>query len=131
MNDKLPPVETSWKRKFGHAFRGQKLGFRGESSFFVHFFATAMVVVTAATLGADRIDWCLLVLCITLVLTAEMLNSAIERLAKAVDQNYNAFIRDTLDIASGAVLTVAYGTAVVGVIILGRLILLSLGRPAW
>lgn len=131
MSHKPPKDETTWKRKFGHAFRGQKLGFRGESSFFVHFFATAMVVVTAATLGADRIDWCLLVLCITLVLTAEMFNSAIERLAKAVDQNYNPHIRDALDIAGGAVLTVACGTAILGVIILGRLILLSLGRPTW
>lgn len=125
------PTDTSWRRKFRDAFRGQKRGFRGESSFFVHFFAAAAVVVAAAALGADRVEWCLLLVCITGVLTAEMLNSAIERLAKAIDENYDPRLRDALDIAAGAVLTAAVGAAVVGVVILGRLILRSFGLPAW
>jgi diacylglycerol kinase len=131
MNDEHPFGDRTWRRKFRDAFRGQKLGFRGESSFFAHFFAAALVVVTAATLGADRTEWCLLVLCITVVLTAETFNSAVERLAKAVDGNYNPHLRDALDICSGAVLTTALGTAVVGVVILGRLILLNLDLPTW
>lgn len=131
MTDDLPTCDPSWRRKFRDAFRGQKRGFRGESSFFVHFFAAAMVIVTAVALGADRTEWCLLLLCITLVLTAEMFNSAIERLAKAIDQNYNTHLRDALDIGAGAVLTAAVGAAILGVVILGRLILISLGLPAW
>jgi len=131
MVDELPTSDPSWRRKFRDAFRGQKRGFRGESSFFVHFFAAAMVIVTAVALGADRTEWCLLLLCITLVLTAEMFNSAIERVAKAVDQNYNAHLRDALDIAAGGVLTAAVGAAIVGVVILGRLVCISLGLPTW
>lgn len=127
MSERRTHDENSWRRKFHHAFRGQKLGVRGESSFFVHFFAAAMVGVAAATLGADRHEWCLLLLCIAVVLTAEMFNSSIERLAKAIDLNYNAYLRDALDIAAGAVLTTALGAAAVGVIVLGRLILLHLG----
>lgn len=131
MADDMPTSDPTWRRKFRDAFRGQKRGFRGESGFFVHFFAAAMVVVTAVALGADRTEWCLLLLCITFVLTAEMFNSAIERMARAVDQNYNVHLRDALDIAAGAVLTAAIGAAILGVVILGRLILLSLGMPSW
>src|SRR5262249_37078383 len=36
-----------WRRKFGDAYRGLKLGIRGHSSFFVHFFFTALVVAAA------------------------------------------------------------------------------------
>src|SRR5262245_29121413 len=107
MSDDKRRADGSWRRKFGDAFRGQKRGFRGESSFFVHFFVAALVIVAAVALGADRVEWCLLLLCITLVLTAEMFNSAVERLARAVDKNYNAHLRDALDIAAGAVLTAA------------------------
>lgn len=127
MSDRRAHDENAWRRKFHHAFRGQKVGFRGESSFFAHFFATALVVVAAATLGADRYEWCLLLLCIAVVLAAEMFNSSIERLAKAIDVNYNAHLRDALDIAAGAVLTTALGAALIGTILFGRLILSHLG----
>jgi len=126
-DDEPRPNNASWRRKFRDAFRGQKRGVRGESSFFVHFFVTALVVVAAVALGADRVEWCLLVGCVAAVLTAEMFNSAIERLAKAVDENYNPHLRDALDIAAGGVLTAALGAATVGLVIFGRLILLSLG----
>jgi diacylglycerol kinase len=131
MNQEFSSPEPSWGRRFRDAFRGQKRSFRGESGYFVHFFVAALVVVAATALGADRVEWCLLLLCITLVLVTEMLNSAIERMAKAVDVNYNVHLRDALDIAAGAVLSAAFGAAAVGIVILGRLILLSLGLPAW
>lgn len=120
--------DHSWRRKFHYAIRGCKLGFRGEGDFFLHYFATALVIAAAAMLEANHVEWCLLIGCITIVLTAEMFNSAIERLAKAVDENYNEHIRDALDIAAGGVLTAALGSAVLGTIILGRLALVMLGR---
>ena len=123
MNEHLPSRDGSWGRKFRNAFRGQKLGFRGESSFFAHFFAAALVVTAAATLEANRIEWCLLILCITIVLAAETFNSAIERLGKAITKDYDANVRDALDMSSGAVLTTAMGAAAIGFIVLGRLIL--------
>ncbi len=43
-----------------------------------------------------------------------MFNSALERLARAVNQKYDPNIRDALDIGSGAVLTAAIGAATVG-----------------
>jgi diacylglycerol kinase len=123
MSEQRPGNDGSWRSKFRCAFRGQKLGFRGESSFFVHFFVAAVVVTAAATLEANRLEWSLLLLCIAIVLAAETFNSAIEQLAKAVTKSYNPNIRDALDMSSGAVLTTAFGAAAVGTIILGRMVL--------
>jgi diacylglycerol kinase len=115
-------TKNSWVRKFRCAFRGAKLGVRGQSSFFVHFFVAAAVVAAALALGATLAEWCILVACISAVLTAEMINSAIERLARAVDQQPNPHVRDALDIGSGAVLVASLGAAVIGaVIFLNRL----------
>lgn len=113
-------VDGPWRRKFGHALRGWKRGVRGQSSFFVHFFMAAAVGATAWALEVSADEWRLLVLCVAGVLAAEMFNSAIERLARAVDSRYRDELRDALDIASGAVLIAAVGAAVVGLLIFGQ-----------
>ena len=92
---------------------------RGQRSFYVHFFMAAAVIAVAANVGATTIEWCLLALCITLVLTAEMFNSALEHLAKAVDREQNRELGMALDIGSAAVLVASLGAAVIGVMILG------------
>ncbi|HEY4312625.1 MAG TPA: diacylglycerol kinase [Pirellulales bacterium] len=121
---KREPAAGSWIRKFRCAFRGVKLGVRGESSFFVHFFMAAAVLAAALALQATLVEWCLLLLCVAAVLTAEMINSALERLALAIDQRPNPHIRDALDIGSGAVLVASIGAAIVGIVIfLNRLVI--------
>src|SRR5207249_3685212 len=60
-----------WRDKFGDAFRGLKLGIRGHSSFFMHFFFAALVVAAAVILRCDLVQWCILLICIGMVLTAE------------------------------------------------------------
>ena len=78
------PSDRFWTRKFRDAFRGVKEGVQGQSSFFVHFFVTVLVIAAGVVLGVSRKEWCLLALCITVVLTAEMFNSALESMAKAI-----------------------------------------------
>ncbi len=107
-----------WGERFRDAFRGVKEGVRGQATFFAHFFATAVVIAAAVALQIDRPEqWCALVLCITIVLTAEMFNSALESLAKAVTDQVDPYVRTALDIGSAAVLVAAVGASVVGAII--------------
>src|ERR1700687_4092470 len=75
-----PRKRRSWAEKFRAAFRGIKFGVRGHSSFCVHFFFTALVLLSAFVLDCDRFEWCLLIGCIGLVLTAELFNSTVETL---------------------------------------------------
>ncbi|MGA2259738.1 MAG: diacylglycerol kinase, partial [Thermoguttaceae bacterium] len=86
----------------------------------VHFSVTAAVLVVAAALRMDAVRWCVLLLCIAGVLAAEMFNSALESMARAITAEGNPHIRDTLDIASGAVLTAAFGSIAVGFVLFGH-----------
>ena len=113
--------------KFGLAWRGLRRGVRSESNFFVHLFVAALVVATGGVLRCTMVEWCLLVLCIALVLAVEMMNTALEHLAKAVSEKRNPFIADALDMASASVLLASLGAAVVGSIILGYRLKLLLG----
>ena len=113
------PRPGSWPEKFRRAVRGLAWGLRTERNFYVHLTAATAVVGAAIVLGASRLEWCALVLCISVVLGAELFNTAIERLARAVTRDHNEQVRDALDTSSGAVLLVAIGAAVVGLLVLG------------
>jgi len=114
MRERFRPPQRTWYQKFRCAFRGLRLGVRGQTSFLVHFVMAGAVLVAAALLQLDRTQWCVLVLCITVVLMAEMFNSALEQLARAVDRSENRYLGSALDIGSAAVLMAAMGATVVG-----------------
>lgn len=115
-----------WRDKFREAFRGIKLGVRGHSSFSVHFFAAALVLAAALALQCDPTQWCLLIGCIGLVLTAELFNSAVETLYHGLDPAARPRVTGCLDVAAGAVLVASVTAAAVGCLVLGeRLVTLS------
>jgi diacylglycerol kinase len=113
----------SWAAKFAVAFRGLKLGVRGHSSFSVHFFFAALVLVAATVLQCDLAEWCLLIACIGGVLTAELFNSAIETLFRALDPETRERAWPALDISAGAVLLASLTASAIGLVIfLSRLV---------
>ena len=109
-----------WRRKFACALRGLQVAVAGQSSFSIHLPAAVAVVALAWWLQVTATGWSVLIVCIAVVLTAELFNSAIEHLARAITREENPEIRDALDVASSAVLVAAIGAAVVGLLVLGR-----------
>ncbi len=106
-----------WSAKFIRAVRGIYWGVQGQSSFLVHTVAAAGVTAAGWYLGIPAAKWLVVILAISVVLTAELFNSALEHLARAFDVGHHPSIGKALDIASGAVLIAAIGAAIVGVIV--------------
>lgn len=105
---------AAWIAKFRCAFRGWRLGSYSQTSFGVHYLAALAVIGLALLLECEIWEWCALLLCISVVMMAELMNSALESLARSISPDFNSHIRDALDIASGAVLVVSIGSAVIG-----------------
>ena len=103
--------------KFGWALRGVGWAVRSQSNFVIHLAAAVAVVVLGILLRVTLVEWCVLVICIAVVLAAETFNTAIEHLARAITHEHNEEIRNALDTAGGAVLLVATGATIVGGII--------------
>lgn len=122
-----PKTRRTWRHKFGEAFRGVKLGIRGQSSFYVHFFFAALAVLTGFLLECGWAEWCLVALAIGLVLTAELFNSALETLFHGLDSDTKNRLVGVLDIAAGAVLVASTTAVIVGGIVFGRKLLLFAG----
>jgi undecaprenol kinase len=76
------------------------------------------VVAVAAMVRVTAVEWCLLGAAIGGVLVAELFNTAIESLSRAIDAGNHPRIRDALDIASAAVLVASLTAATIGTIVL-------------
>ncbi len=111
------PLPRTWRQKFRDAFRGIGCGMRGQTSFRVHIFMAATVILVAGLLQCSLLEWSVLLLCIAGVLTAEMVNSALEHMAKAISKDHDPQIGEALDTGSAAVLLASIGAAVIGAII--------------
>lgn len=111
-----PALLKAWACRFGYALRGVRIALVSESNFWVYGLFLAATVGAGAWLEISAERWCLVVLSSATVIVAEMFNTAIEHLAKAVTRERRPEIRDALDVASGAVLLASIGAATVGVI---------------
>lgn len=116
-DDYRRPVRT-WVQMFRDAVRGVKVAVRGEVNFFVHFFIAVAAGAAGAIVELSDDRWCLYILCVTVVLVAELFNTSIEHLARAVTREKHPEIRDALDIASGGVLIASIGAACAGTLII-------------
>ena len=124
MSDERPNgAGRSWPDKFRDAFGGIRQGMRGQSSFTVHIIMAAAVVILATLLKAAVLQWCILLICITIVLVAEMFNTALEHLAKAVTDRQDENVGRALEIAGGAVLVASIGVSIVGAVVFIGLLL--------
>ena len=113
--------------RLGYAFRGVLAAFRFDQSFVEHLVCTGLVITAAIVLRVNLLEACMLALCIAAVVAAEMFNTAIEQLAKAVHPEQSPLIGTSLDIAAGGVLITSLGAALVGSVVFGYRLGIMLG----
>lgn len=113
----MSTTSRKWITKFQDAFRGVRLAVCSGSSFVAHLIMAAAVIVAGVLCRVSITEWCLLAICIALVLAAEAFNSALESLAKSVTSDHDHHVGRALDMAAGAVLILSIGAAVVGLVI--------------
>ena len=107
-----------WVKSANFAIEGILHGARTQRHLRYHFFSAAIVLFTSYILGVTKSEFILISLAVILVLSAEMMNSAIEVVVDLLSPEYSEKARIAKDIAAGAVLITAFGAAVLGYIVL-------------
>lgn len=107
-----------WIKSANFAIEGILHGAKTQRHLRYHFISAAAVLFTSYLLGVSRIEFIVISLAVILVLSAEMLNSAVEAIVDLISPEYSEKARIAKDIAAGAVLIAAFGAAVLGYIIL-------------
>ena len=107
-----------WLKSTNFAIEGILHGAKTQRHLRYHFFSAAFVLFLSYLLGVTRMEFVIISLAVMLVITAEMLNSAVEVVVDILSPEYSEKARVAKDIAAGAVLISAFGAAVLGYIIL-------------
>lgn len=106
-------------RSFKFAFAGIWTMLKSQHNAWVHAFATIAVIAGGAFFRLLPSEWCWLVLAIMAVWSAEALNTAFEFLADVASPEFHPLVKNSKDVAAGAVLISAIGSVIIGILIFG------------
>lgn len=104
-------------KSFTYAFQGWKVLIGEEHNARIHLGAAIMAIIAGAILKISSLEWIIIVLAIALVFAAEAFNSAIEYLCNFVSPQYHELIKKIKDLSALAVLFIAAGALISGLII--------------
>jgi diacylglycerol kinase (ATP) len=104
-------------RSFYYAIRGVMRIIRCQHNAWIHAAATLVVLGAGLFFHVSSADWCWIILAISILWTAEALNTAFEFLADAASPEFHPLVRDAKDVAAGAVLITAVAAVIIGAIV--------------
>lgn len=114
---------SPWRQRLVDVERGVTLGVRRDSTFFVHFFSGSIVIAAALVLGLPLLHWILLVMALTIVLTAEMFQQVLKTILESLGHHFPESARRAERIGTAGVFVAILGTVVtIGLIFAQRLV---------
>ena len=106
-------------QSFRYAFRGVRLMLRSQHNAWIHAVASCCVLIVGGLCVLSGAEWCWIILAIMAVWTAEALNTALEFLADVASPDFHPLVEKAKDVAAGGVLISAFGSALIGIVVLG------------
>ena len=114
MNGRRAP---SIHESFNFAFEGIIHVLRTQRNMRIHFAIAAVVLIAAVWTGVDRVELIALLLAISFVLIAEMINSALEAGIDVATTSFDPLAKLAKDIAAGAVLIATVNAVAIGYLV--------------
>lgn len=107
-------------RSFGYAIEGFRTAVATERNIKVQLLVGVLAIVAGVVLKIDALSWVLVLLCIGLVLFAELVNTSIEAIVDLATQDLHPLAKRAKDIAAASVFALSITAAVVGIIVFAR-----------
>ena len=104
-------------KSFRYAFAGIAVLIKTQHNARIHLIATTLVIGGGLFFQINYIEWCLIILAIMAVWISEALNTAIEFLCDIASPTAHPLIKQSKDLAAGAVLISAAGAMIIGLIV--------------
>lgn len=112
----------SFRRSFLFAIQGFRTAIRSERNIKVMLAAGACAIVAGLIVHLDALSWAIVLLCCGVVISAELVNTAIETTIDLVSPEFHPLAGRAKDIAAAAVWVLATIVAIVGIIVFARAI---------
>jgi diacylglycerol kinase len=110
-------------QSFVYAIRGIGTGLAEQRNLKVQVVIALIVIGAGFYFQITSIEWCIILLCIGLVIGLELMNSAIESLVDLVTMERKPLAGKIKDIAAGAVLFASVIAVIIGVVIFRKYIM--------
>ncbi len=101
-------------RSFKYAFEGIHYVFRNDQNLLAHFVVGLLVINASVALRVTPFEMGILGLTIMMVISAEMVNSAIEKMVDLITKEHRQEAKIAKDVSAGMVLLTAIAAAVIG-----------------
>lgn len=102
---------------FKYAFSGLKYGIINTKNLHIDFIFILLVIICGFVFQICLIEWCILLLCMALVTSLELMNTAIEEAVNLASPGIHPLAKVSKDVAAGSVLLSAIFSAIIGLII--------------
>ena len=113
---------SSFAQSVSYALNGLRLAFK-DNHMKVHVFMALLVIGAGLFFGITQTEWLICSIVIGLVISLEIINTAIEHFVDLVEPNYNPKAGAIKDLAAGAVLVAALLAVICGIVIFWKYIL--------
>ncbi len=104
-------------KSFVYAFEGVMYFIKHEAQALIHLIAIVAVIGAGYWFNISLTEWIAVIFAIGIVVSAEMLNTAIEKLTDMVSPQINEQAKIVKDLAAGAVLIASLTAFIIGLII--------------
>ena len=104
-------------RSFAFAITGIAYAFRSQVNMRFHIFTAIIVVISAIIFHISPVEWCIVLLCISSVLAAELINTSIEINVDLSSPERNEKAGHAKDLAAASVLVICILSAIIGSIV--------------
>ena len=104
-------------RSFKYAFEGIVTGIKEEQNMKIHIAIMILVIIFGIILKISKIEWIICITLFGLVISMELINTAVENTVDLITKEKNEQAKNAKDVAAGAVLVSAISSAIIGVII--------------
>ncbi len=102
---------------FKYALNGLKIVFIEEHNARIHLIVSLIVIACGFIFHISTVEWIIICFAIGLVISMEIINSAIENLSDFVSPEHHKLIKKVKDLSAAAVLVCTISSVVIGILI--------------
>lgn len=104
-------------KSFKYAIDGICLSIKVERNVKIHIIIMFLVIIAGFIFKINKYEWIACIVCFAIVIGGELFNTAIERIVNVIIPYKDDKAKNIKDISAGAVLVLAIGAFIIGLII--------------
>lgn len=104
-------------KSFSYSIEGLKYAYKYEQSMLIHVIATICVIIANLFFQVSGMEWLITLLAIGMVLSAELINTAIEAVVDMITLEVHPLAKIAKDCSSAATFVLAVMAAIIGLVV--------------